>query len=438
MHVPYYKFDNRGYEMESITLKQIIKKENTISYVFSVSQGLRQYFSDKQFLIEYPENVETVPDSIAAVPFACNVLPIIWLTNSELRLKELDKAFYDCIPDVIKGHEKMFPESVFAGAVLPEKIVACDRQATNKSAVFFSGGLDAVSTLISHFDEKPALISIWGADIRYDNAEGWKTTHKGIAEYAYKYNLEDVEIRSAFREFDREYELEKRFGKQLQDDWWHGVKHGLGLLGHAAPYAYLKQLSTVYIASSFCADNGIVRCSSSPYTDNYVRFAGCKVVHDGFEFSRQDKMHNVVQYVKKTGDQISLRVCWETPSGNNCCHCEKCYRTMAGILAEGDDCAPYGFADAVNTLPQMRQYITVNCRESWALPEYWDHIGKRVIANRKVLREKPYWKNIRWMAKVDFHRPETLKAPRTGCIRSKLATMRFYQLLHQLKEKFHG
>ena len=424
--------------MESITLKKINKRGNTISYDFSVSDGLSNYFSGEQFRIEYPENIECVPDSVAAVPFVCNVLPIIWLTDSELHIKELDKAFSDCIPNVRKGYETMFPESVFAGTILADKIVPCECSSTGRCAALFSGGLDAVNTLINHFEERPALISIWGSDVKYDNTEGWQRTHKGIAEYAEKYHLPDVVIRSTFRMFDREYQLQMRFEEQLKDTWWHGVKHALALLGHVAPYAYLHGLTTVYIASTNCEQDGPVRCASNPMTDNFVRYALAKVVHDGFEFSRQNKAHNVVEYVKKTGDKVSLHVCWETQTGSNCCHCEKCYRTMTSILAEGDDCTNYGFSKAANTLPDMRKYITVNCREMQALPDYWTHIGNRIVANRKMLRKKHYWKYIRWMQKVDFLQIDTIKAPLSIRIRMKLSNMRFYYTLHKIKEKICG
>ena len=424
--------------MEEIVLKQISKIDNVISYDFSVSEGLAGYFSGKPFVIEYPENIESVPDAVAAVPFICNVLPIIWLTDSVLRVKELDKAFYECIPNVRRGYETMFPESAFAGKVAVDRIVPYDKPSKGGSAAFFSGGLDAMQTLVSHLEQKPALISIWGSDIRYENKEGWEIVHRGIQEAVQKFDLPDVAIHSSFRDFDNEGALHRQFREQLKDGWWHGVKHGIGLLGHAAPYAYLKGLSTVYIASSNCPTDGPVRCTSNPLTDNQVRFVGARVVHDGFEFSRQDKVHNVVEYVQKTGNQVSLHVCWESQSGGNCCHCEKCYRTMTGLLAEGADPVEYGFQDAKESLADMHRYIVSQCTDMQTLPDYWPHIQRRICENKQLLQSKPYWKQIKWMVSADFMHPETLKMPLSYRIRSKLSTFQFYQMLHNLKVKLHG
>lgn len=50
----------------------------------------------------------------------------------------------------------------------------------DKVATFFSGGVDAFSTLISHIDETPELFTLWGNDILYDNQSGWKNVEKHI------------------------------------------------------------------------------------------------------------------------------------------------------------------------------------------------------------------------------------------------------------------
>ena len=97
--------------MERITLNAIRKKENKIEYDCSVSDGFIKYFSGRKFIIEYPENIEKVPDGIAAIPFVCNVLPLVWLSDALLEVPELDYAFYECIPQFKEGYCAMFPES---------------------------------------------------------------------------------------------------------------------------------------------------------------------------------------------------------------------------------------------------------------------------------------------------------------------------------------
>jgi len=194
-------------------------------------------------------------------------------------------------------------------------------------------------------------------------------------------------------------------------------------------------LSTVYIASSNCPADGVVRCASNPTTDNYVRYAGCQVKHDGFEYSRQDKVRNVVDFAKETGKQITLHACWQSQTGKNCCHCEKCYRTMAAILAEGADPVAYGFYEAKQTLPDMQRYIIEGKALNANLAvSYWRHIRDSICRNRSVLRQTEYWKYLKWIANADFLQHEKIKMPLQHRIRSKLADLRFYQALHKLKE----
>ena len=134
--------------MEWIKLLAIAKKQNRIEYDFQVSQGLSRFFSGKPFWIEYPMEVEAVPDGIAAVPFVSSVLPLIWIGDAVLEVAQLDKAFYECIPELKKGYEAMYPETDFRGRISVGKIVDCPIGASAKCAAFFSGG-DRKSTRLN-------------------------------------------------------------------------------------------------------------------------------------------------------------------------------------------------------------------------------------------------------------------------------------------------
>lgn len=422
--------------MEYIRLQAIEKKQNRIEYTFQVSQGLSRFFSGKPFWIEYPVDVESVPDGIAAVPFAACVLPLIWVSDATLEVPELDKAFYGCIPELKKGYEAMYPETSFAGRLEVGKRIECQTPASKKCAAFFSGGLDSVLTLLRHLEEKPDLISIWGSDVTVDNEEGWKPVDEAISAYTRKYDLNGVTIRSAFRDFDLEWELDKVYMEQLKANWWYGMKHGLALLGHAAPYAYLKGISTVYIASSNSPEEVDVRCASDPTLDNLVRFAGCRVIHDGYEFGRQAKVHQVVEYVRKTGDPVTLHVCWESQEGHNCCECEKCYRTMVGLMAEGEDPGSYGFEEGTETLGKMRQVLIGGRKIKENVSLEWINIRRTVEENREMLKEKPYWKYIRWVEKADFAHYETLKLSAPYRLRVWLSQFPLLQKLYNLRKLF--
>ncbi len=390
--------------MEEITLNKVKKKGNAITYDFSVTAGLSVYFSGKPFEIIYPDNVESVPDAIAAIPFVCCVLPLVWLSDAVLSLPELDKDFYDSIPAFKQGYIKMYPDAVFRGTVAAERLINCKRDTQEGSATLFSGGLDATTTMLRHLSEKPTLISIWGSDIPYDNVDGWQPIQTAIDNVAVEYGLCHANIRSSFRSFDLEEAADRSFYPLLHDWWWHAVKHGITLIGHTAPYMWQHGLRTVYIASSYSPADGKVTCASDPTIDNFVRFCGCNTVHDGFELSRQDKADYVVQHHRTHPKQkIQLHVCWETKDGHNCCRCEKCYRTMVGIWVAGGDPAEFGFVYDADTFGKIRETITMYPQN---LAKTWMSIQKGFRENQKMLRGKSYYRQIRWIGSFNFANPE--------------------------------
>lgn len=396
--------------MEVITLNSILKQGDTVYYDFAYTSGLKKYFTGKPFTINYAENIELVPDAILAVPFVGSIIPIVWLTHCELRLNSLDKAFYECLPNLKKGYETMFPESKFEGNIKVRELTDSVEMLTPHCAMFYSGGVDSMYTFINHLDERPDLLSIWGSDIKYENETGWKLVHQAIEEAAEKCGLPEVFFHSTFREFDDEGVLHAEFSSRLKDGWWHGVKHGIALLSHVAPYAYLHHITKMYIASSHCPEDGLVRCASNPLTDNQVKFVNCQVVHDGFENSRQKKIKKIIDFNLKEELYLPLHVCWESQSGGNCCHCEKCYRTIVGILIENGDPSKYGFSNWKKELVEMRKNMVENKNhyiETYS--SYWTHISERIREQSNNLKYKTYWKDIKWIGKTDFKNIDSIK-----------------------------
>lgn len=394
--------------MDRIELYAIHKCGNSVHYDFGYSDNLRKYFTGKDFCITYPDNLDSVPNAVLAIPFATNTLQIAWLADCELVIPELDRDFYDSIPNFLEGFRNMYPEASFAGKLTVNQIIDCRTESSGRSAAFFSGGLDATTTLLRHINERPYLIAIWGSDVDYDNASGWSLVENGLKVTANQYGLPLVVIRSRFREFDDVVCLTKDFQDVLQTSWWYGVKHGIGLLGHAAPFAWLHGIRTVYIASSNCPEDGVVRCASDPTIDNRVAFCGSNVFHDAFELNRQKKTNYIVKYHHEhPQENISLHVCWKSKSGSNCCNCEKCYRTMVGLWICGEDPKNYGFQYDKRVFYHIYQLIAL--REEH-IPSYsWTYMKNDLMQKWDELKEKPYRRHLEWMLHFDFFHPEENK-----------------------------
>ncbi len=388
--------------MEKITLNSIKTEGKIVKYDFSYSDGLAKFFTGEPFIIEYPESIESVPNGVLAIPFVANVLPLIWIANAELSVPELDEDFLNSIAEFKKGYIVMYPETKFEGKISVQNVANYKPDKSDNSLVFFSGGVDATTTLFRHIDENPLLVTIWGADIAVDNQKGWNTMYPLLKEVAKNYGLENIVIRSAFRKFDIESELTKTYEKTLGKGWWYGVKHGIGIICHVAPLVWLKNIGKVYFASSNCPEDGAnVKCASDPKIDNHVRFCGAQVFHDGFELDRQKKVQVIVNYHKENPNiPIKLHVCWESPTGENCCHCEKCYRTMTELWVEGEEPKNYGFDYPADVFDSMREFMTLKCID--LAPKTWTRTKKRFIENFESIKNKDYAEKLEWVKDFNF------------------------------------
>ena len=375
---------------------------DTISYSYAVEGPWREAFRlDQEFCVEYGFDVSRVPSGVAIVPFLSNVLPMAWVYDAEIQVPVCDADFFRCIPEVERGYKEMYPTILFGG-VLDVARVECNAGNREGTICLFSGGVDAFNTLIQHVKEDPTLLTLRGSDVALDDIAGWNNVERHLEEVSADFGVGRTSAASSFRQFLNEGVLCKKVSAS-GDNWWHGFQHGLGILGHAAPAAWVLGKSTVYIASSFTAeDRGKVTCASDPSIDNHVRFCGAHVVHDGYEFRRQDKVANIVRFSRSSGISVKLRVCWESAGGSNCCHCEKCLRTILAIYAEGADPRDFGFDyEDINSVGKwFRNTFSVSGTDERLLQRYLP-IQETM---RKNLTKNDIELGLRWFYEGDLHK----------------------------------
>lgn len=330
--------------MNKIYISNPFISNNRIDYSYTVEgEWSNAFILDEKFYIEYNIDVSTVPASIAVVPLMCNILPMAWVYDADVYLEDCDKSFYESIENIKKGYEEMFPMMSFSARIHAKNIVENKNLSNNGVAAFFSGGADAFNTLVMHADEKPTLLTVWGADVTFEDTDGWNNVLEHLKDTAKQFDVDYVTIKSCLRRCFDQGILHAKV-KASKDSWWHGFQHGIGLIGHAAPIAYVMGKETIYFASSFtAADKGKVTCASDPTIDNMLKFANSNIIHDGYEFARQMKIHNITKFSHERNKEVSLRVCWKSTGGSNCCECEKCMRTMLGVYAEHFEPRKFGF-----------------------------------------------------------------------------------------------
>ena len=393
--------------MSDLNIVSIEKKKNLVEYNYTFDGEWKKYlYFNNSFWIEYDFDVSSIPESILIVPFIANILPISWVFDLNINVENLDKSFYDCIEDVKNGYQNMYSDIQFKGRLNIRELVT-NTYKKAKSGLLFSGGVDAVSSLISNIKDKPDLITICGSDIRTNNDTGWKTIKDFCGSYANKFNLKHITLKSNFRETINYSNLNIDL-KKINNlyEWWHEMQHGLSLITLAAPIAFKYKYEKLYIASSYTPkDIGLYYCASDPTIDNKVKFCSCEVIHDGYTNSRVDKLKNITQYAEKNKLKIQLRVCWISDNGKNCCDCEKCHRTMLALMSIKRDPKRYGFSyndeQYKRLIKSYKNYFKYDFTERHNNYVLYDCIQKSFIDNYKK-NELP--KGLEGITRVKIHK----------------------------------
>lgn len=382
-----------------IEIKKIrTQNNNTLVCDFEVSKELKKYFKEYEFFAEYNHDISDVPETILSIPLLTNLLPIAWFTGATIYIDSIDKEFYDSLETLKKAFQEVHPKARLGGGLIAKNIVENKKEKQSSSpAVMFSGGLDSVDSFLRHKEDKPYLVTVWGADIYLDMEHGWEITKNSNYEFAKKYGLENIFIKSNFRRFIIDRKLENEF--KTISSWWGEVQHGLSLIGACAPVSFSLGFDKVYIPASHTLEFS-VPWGSCPKIDNNIKWTGTKAIHDGYECSRQDKIVNLADYIKENNSDIQLRVCWDSIRGDNCGKCEKCCRTMTSLIAEGVDPKNHGFAE-IDTNYIKRFFTNGYWNINGNILFMWQDIQKR-LKIIGVKESSPHREFFEWILNADF------------------------------------
>lgn len=338
-----------------IILEKLIKEENKIEYKYCYSDELCKYIKTNKMKIEFQIDVNDIPESILVIPFLCNFLPLAFVTDATIVVDDVDRKFFEAVNKIRNAYQEMVPEIKMGGKIVYKNIIDNNYAAKGK-ALMYSGGVDAMSSLVTNFEEIDELITIWGSDISYNNNAGWSKLKESLEENIKKVNKKWMVVKSNFRDCLNEAKLSELV-RICGDGWWHGFQHGIALLGLVAPIAYEQKLETILIASSFTKEFNPI-CASRPSIDNEFKFANCSTIHDGFEYDRCNKIKNIYDFINKNNCEFNLHVCWQDLSGENCCNCEKCYRTYLNCIAIGENPNKIGLNKKVDLRKIKKFYYT--------------------------------------------------------------------------------
>ena len=94
-----------------------------------------------------------------------------------------------------------------------------------------------------------------------------------------EFDLNNILIKASVRRFINNSELEKQYHELLNDNWWHAMQHGIGLIGNLFPYMYKNNIKRVYVPSTLKKDTKVI-CASNAEIVEALKCADMEVKYD--------------------------------------------------------------------------------------------------------------------------------------------------------------
>jgi hypothetical protein len=307
----------------------------------------RTRFLREDFFVEYDSGVPLadIDDSLLAIPFLLNVIPLVWASGDRYRIAALDAPLASALEQVRAGFRRLYPKVSWNGQLVADTTVAGTPTANTRGiALLFSGGADSVYSSLTHRGEPERWITILSSlgSFEWQNSQARAAAEDHFRRSAATSGRECSFVTSNLRQFIDEAKLVGVWPDPRR--WMIEVQHGLGFAGLCAPLMSHFQIRRLLVASCERDHYGLPG-GSHPDIVNAIRWSGAQAFLDGFEKTRQEKIRAIRKMLPELGRPPTLKPCLHPVGGfENCCACAKCLQTMLGILAEGDDPRPYGFS----------------------------------------------------------------------------------------------
>lgn len=388
--------------MEKIVLDNISIKSNLVEYHYSVSSGIKKFFTTDCMFIEYEEDMTNVPTSILTIPFVNCMAGLSWLADCVLFVDEIDATYYDSFKNLKVAYNELHRYIVLKGMLVPSKLIENKINITNdKGLLLWGGGVDCHTSFIQNKENISHILNIYGwlknidENNKVDNSDKEQAAH-----YAEKMGISALHVRSNFASQFNHQCIDKEFRESFRTSYWYGLLHSMAFLSIATPLAWIHGIKDLFIASSFTKGKVGIKCASYITTDSEFRFATYgKTIHDGFELSRQDKVKVLADYQKQINAPYLIQAC--SFNDHNCCECEKCFRTIIGLVAENANPRNFGF-DIKGSLVEHWKKIIDRDVALWG-PEkenyYYGLSAQRMIENYDSIENKEF---VDWFLSLDF------------------------------------
>ncbi|WP_064092065.1 hypothetical protein [Rossellomorea aquimaris] len=386
-----------------IKIKKVkLLNDTTVVCEFESSDTIEDVILE-DFFAEYDRDITHVPKSILVIPALSNLCTIAWVLRANILLDELDLDFYQSLNTIKKSFQSLYPTIKFEGDIFPNKLVRNREYTKNKSLVLFSGGIDSTATFVRNRSEQPLLLTGWGPDINLKKETTWDHVKERMIFFSEKHQLEYSFVKSNMSVFFRRLPLTKKINRTSKTMlyWYPHIQHGIALLGLTAPLTYANGIEKVYIASSNSAEFPLPY-GSHPTIENNTQWGETTCIYDGYEYNRQEKIMIIKDFIDMVDPDLQIRVCFISPTGENCSKCSKCKDTITGIVLEGLNPNKHGFSMDEQIFDSIRNNFESGRRKLTSGMYYrWIDIQRRAKTHLEQVPEE-YKGFFEWLVEVDL------------------------------------
>ena len=368
---------------EFIEILSVNAINNRLEVKLAFSKKMSRYILKNSFEIIYDKNIDNVDESILTMPAVLATIPISWATGADLYVKTLDETCLMFLKKLRKAFEGYHPNFSTSGNIYVQKIIP-NKFNNKRSALFFGGGLDSIDSYKRNKDQNPILVTLLEVDesnrLDKNNNDLKNLTQK----FAEQEGLDIHFIRSMIWNFSRNKIInDHMLNHDFKVKWWEDVAGALIKFGLLAPIT-MERIGKIMLASTYPKNHRATHYYGGHWlADNDFSWSDLDVVYDG-DLSRQEKIHflrNTPNYLK------NLLVCFtpiQSPNPKNCGCCEKCWRTITGLILEGIDPNESNFHIKNNVLDEIKDMLNA-CpflfRNKYYFPDIQRHIPNTIEDN---------------------------------------------------------
>ena len=357
--------------MDEIIVNSTLNGNKLISTI-NAPKNLRKYFISSELFVYYNTNL-SADISILNIPLISTILPLAWLTKTDIKVEKLDKKYFESMNIIKHEFNRIFPRGRFTTKIIVDDLVE-NKTNSQETAMLFSGGIDSTYTLIKNINLKPRLIMFHGfLSFHLDPTfkQYGEMLKKTYSDFAKQEGLSINFIDSNTSNILNKTRIAHDFHRILRGtNLWLGLQEPLVLLGLPAPLS-IGRFNRLLIAASADPSHDYYKHpeASQPLIDEKFAWADLRVMHDGF-IHRFAKLNLIKEYLEQKDYQIT--VCNDPPPNRlNCSACEKCFRTIAPMVLIGIDPNNCGFEVNSLTFKKMRFLLENKKIKELEIDRHW-------------------------------------------------------------------